>query len=121
MRGVNRQGTPTAKASGYTRGSPAEQGDRGLRLAGHPGRQRPRATGRQRVAAGFLVDLGGTAEFAANHQQKVRARSALVNVFDKSRHRLVQLRSALDHIVLDLAVHVPAAVSERHETATGLA
>ena len=67
------------------------------------------------VAAGVGVDLRRPAELRRNHDQRRIEQPAAVQVADQRGEGLVEAGNWPRHAVLDAAVHVPAAVGQRHE------
>ena len=73
------------------------------------------------VAAGILVDLRRTAEFTPRHDGDVLVEPALVQILDEGRQALVELRQmGVLHAIERVAVKVPAAEVQRHDTAARL-
>src|SRR5712664_3528984 len=61
------------------------------------------------VAAGVLVDLGGTAELAKRQNERVLRQAARGGVLEQGREAAVEVRQLLFQTLPDLGMMVPAA------------
>src|SRR6185369_6844635 len=72
------------------------------------------------IAAVGGVDLRRATELGGDHDERGGQHAALVEVVDERGERLVERRELLLDAVLDVVVHVPAAIGERDEADTAL-
>src|ERR1041384_2177638 len=84
-------------------------------------REGQRAERRPVVAARALVDARRAAEFAGDDEEDLLVEPALMDVVDERRDRVIEIGRARLHRLLDVAVHVPAAVGDGHKSAARLA